>query len=227
MSQVFRAAFAARLVEVLSTPDRTWSIEGDGRLISSDDMAVTVTDDNTPMHADVQLLLKRHQPDAPVIHDCLSGFGETEEAAARVAALIFHESTWATFREWETQRGEFANHYPGDRFGAEGWHEIVSGVVSYGVTTGSFEDLQQWLVDRAPLAGISSAIAAELEPLRVHGVKLLVGGYGDNRTAEIRIDGVPSAAASAILRDLDWKTPPDFALARCYGLFIPTEPPPD
>lgn len=222
----FNSAFADRLTQLLTTPEQAWSIDEDGVLVGPGSMAIKLTNpDDSPFHTDVELYLNVNRPDAPVIHDCVAGFGDTAEAAAGIASVIFHESTWATFREWQTQRGEFADHYDGGQLGAAGWHEIVSGIISYGVTTASYGDLERWLLDGSPMAGMSSVIASELESGRVHGIKLVVGGFGDNRTAEIRIDGVPSAAASVMLRDLDWKTPTEFAIARCYGLFLPTEPP--
>jgi hypothetical protein len=226
MTPEFRTALVARLIAVLSTSDRPWRELSDGRIDGPGSLSLTLDDtEHSPNHVDIGIELNRERPASPIIYDCVTGLGADATSAAQHAVEIWRQTSWATVQELMTQRGEFAEHFGhDDPMGLPGWHVMLSPIVGYGTDATVITELQNWLVDRGPIRSIAGSLAGELRRGPPHGVKIMIGGSEGSRTAEVRIDGVPSAPASAALRQLDWPTPDAFALVRCYGLFVDETP---
>ena len=101
--------------------------------------------------------------------------------------------------------------------GLPGWHSIHGPILAYG--DDSAGRLQQWCLDNPVVPFLREILSTELPPTPIHGVKFLLGAFGDESIAEVRIDSERSEAGSSALLDLRW---PKVAarVARFYVLFV-------
>lgn len=170
-------------------------------------------------HVDIGFVLNRDRPDVPVVWDCAYGGSDSPlEAAAALACSMWARTTAPTVFELMSQRGEYAAHAHGDDgLGLDGWHSIHGPILTYG--DDSAEQLQKWCLDNPIVPALRDGLAGELPPTPIHGVKFLLGAFGDGSSAEVRIDGERSEACSDALLRLRWPKTPS-RVVRFFVLFV-------
>lgn len=181
----------------------------------------TVTHDFGPGHVDIGFILNRERADAPVIWDCVAGGRTQDEAAARLACSIWAQTTAPVIMELLTQKSQHADHAHGDDgLGLAGWHSIHGPILGYGSDDATA--LQRWCLDHPVVPGLRTFLTPALSPASLHGVKFLLGAFGEESIAEVRIDGVRHDACSAALLELPWPRERK-CVARFFVLFIHNE----
>src|ERR671930_1130027 len=77
------------VAEALTRLSGEWTVDGD-LVRGPGTLAVRVAElhGSAPAHLDLGFVLNRHQPEAPVVWDCASGFGATEEEKLQCAVEI-------------------------------------------------------------------------------------------------------------------------------------------
>jgi len=174
-----------------------------------------------PGHVDLGFLLNRNREDAPVLWDCVAGRGQDLKAAAELACSIWARTTAPAILELLTQKGELADHAHGDDgCGLLGWHSIHGPILGYGRQDAT--DLQRWCLEHPLVPLLREPLAAALAPGRLHGVKFLLGAFGHESLAEVRIDGALDEASSSALLACPWPKTPT-RVVRCYVIFIHAE----
>ena len=218
MHPVARAHMAHTLAARLSGLTGTWTADGDV-VRGPGTPVVQLTDLHdgaaSPGHVDVRVALDQDRPDAPVIVDCVSGFGDTPERTAESAAHLWVETTGSALMELMTARGEFADHYSAaEPDGLPGFHVIHSPALVYGIDPAPLRD---WVPANPLLPALRTTLPGHLTaPL--NGVKLLFGGKPGEEVAEVRVNGAVAGDVSAALATMDWPRTDGSAFARVFLL---------
>lgn len=171
-----------------------------------------------PGHADIGFCVDRHGGSVPMIWDCASGGSGEPLGAARTCAQIWAKTTAPTVFELLSQQGQFADHSHGDAtLGLPGWHSIHGPVLGYGRDDAT--PLQQWCLENPPIPLIADELSRALSGDSLHAVKFLLGAFGDESIAEVRIDGERDEPCSDALLALSWPRDP-VQVARFFVLFV-------
>ncbi|MEV4063229.1 DUF6348 family protein [Nonomuraea dietziae] len=179
--------------------------------------------DDGPAHLDLGITLDAKDDSAPVLWDCTSGMGGTNEAAIKQAVEMWAMTAGATFMELTSPSGELADHIQSaDPEGLTG-HHVIHGPVAAFAMGGDFEPLTEWFVDNPMLPRLGQALVGSFDDPRINGVKILCGGDQETEIAEVRVNGEVHEEASAILLRLGWPRLPEFAYARTYLLVLPED----
>lgn len=213
----------ARLVVELSAFAHGWRDDGD-LVAGPGALAVRAveTHGGGPGHVDLCFMLNKDRQDTPVVWDCVSGGDGENAAAAKLACSIWARTTAPVVFELLNSKGEHAEHAHGDDgLGLVGWHSIHGPILGYGRSDPSA--LQAWCLDNPVVPALRNVLAPVLPSAWLHGVKFLLGAFGDTSIAEVRIDGVRDDRCSEALLALPW--PKDGQhVVRCFVLFVHPEP---
>jgi len=215
-------AVRTSLVDELSRLGGRWEDNGE-LVVGQGTVAVraAVTHDSEPGHVDLGFILNRERPDAPVIWDCVAGGPNQDKAAAQFACSIWAKTTAPVVLELLSQRGQYADHAHGDDgLGLQRWHSIHGPILGYG--RDDAKALQAWCIDNPVVPALRDALSPALPPAYLHGAKFLLGAFGDESIAEVRIDGVRHDPCSAALLRLPWPKE-GTRVVRFFVLFIHLE----
>jgi hypothetical protein len=210
------------LVVELSRIHDGWKEDGE-LVIGPGTLAVraALMHDSEPGHVDLGFILNRDRPDAPVIWDCVAGGKAQDDTAAQLACSIWAQTTAPPILELLTQQSKYAEHAHGDDgLGIAGWHSIHGPVLGYGRDDAGA--LQQWCFDHPVVPTLRDVLTPALPPTDLHGAKFLLGAFGSESIAEVRIDGVRHDACSDALLELPWPKEGK-RVARFFVLFVHTE----
>lgn len=214
---------ARRLVaESLTRLTGAWRVDGEVvRGPGHTSVVVAERHGSAPGHVDFGFLLDRRRPDLPVIWDCASGIGTTEEAALQRAVHTWTKGTAAVVLELLTGTGRLADRYRGDHpSGFAGWHVVHGPWLGWGTTPDGSRDLQQWALDRPLLPLLRAAIEPELVRGELNSLKLFFGSSPTGDTAEVRINGTERPGPSSALLEQDWPRPSGHAYMRAFCLLV-------
>jgi hypothetical protein len=103
--------------------------------------------------------------------------------------------------------------------GIAGWHTIVSDVLGYGTDVPGNQVLQTALMERPVLRETAPA----LNRPRHNGIKVYLHKTPTSTTGEVRVNGVPDAAASQALAALPWPSVTAPTTARFYAVAVHPE----
>jgi Family of unknown function (DUF6348)/Uncharacterized protein conserved in bacteria (DUF2199) len=158
------------------------------------------------------------QPGAPLFRDwTVAVTGDPADAAA-----AWVQTAGACLLELLDRRGHFATHVrPSDDDGVPGWHTIASGAIAFGLEVAENQRLQAAVLDLNVLHRIADTFAADLESSYFNGIRVHYGGEPGRMEAEIQINGVRHAAASAAMTALGLPEPTPFTTVRYYVLLLP------
>ena len=211
-------AVRSAVLDELSALGAVWR-EADGELRGPGGHSLRVAERHPggPGHADLCFDLGSGQE----VWDCVVGFGEDLEAAARMLARIWAGTSAPALLELTDRRGRFADHAHGDDgLGLARWHSIHGPILAYG--SGDPHALQRWLLEHPVVPSIADDLRGPLAPGALHAVKVFVGAL-EEPIAEVRIDGERHDLASAALMRLDWPRTPVGSVARQLVLFLHEE----
>ncbi|TGZ17329.1 hypothetical protein DV517_23020 [Streptomyces sp. S816] len=200
-----------------------WEVAGD-RVRGPGRVAVVLGHDHegSEGHVDLTFVLDTDRPERTSLPDCVSGFGPTPEAKLERAVRMWATTTGAAVLETLEQRGRHGAHFPAqDPDGFPGRHAIQGGIAGWGAGP-EHSSVQRWAADRALLPLIAPALtAAGLPRQGLIGVKLFFGTFHGKDTAEVRVNGRTSEAASVALLSADWPRPPSGgSYARTYAVLV-------
>lgn len=206
----------------------TWRVEGD-RVVGPGTSAVYIEcrhDVEHPEHLDIGFHLKRDEPESdgnPVCWDCVSGLGETLEAAFEQATEVWRRTTCPVFIELCNQNSGEAMNLIDDKELAPGWHVIHGLPVAVGRDGNANQAIANFILDAKVLAVIGPPLTLDFTRPRMNFVKVFYLSGGEP-VAEVRLNGERHDAASEVLASLHW---PDVAVAvvRCGILYIHPETP--
>lgn len=171
-----------------------------------------------PGHVDIGVCIDRPGHDTPVVCDCVSGGAGDPVGAARMCARIWAQTTAPVVFELLSREGRFADHSHGDaRLGLSSWHSIHGAVLGYGRNDAT--PLQQWCLDNPPIPMIADCLSQALSADSLHAVKFLLGAFGDESVAEVRINGARHDLCSDALLGLPWPKDPA-RVCRFFVLFV-------
>ena len=197
-----------------------WTVEDD-LVVGPGTLALRVEDEHRlgPQHLDIGFVLNRENEQAPVIWDCAVGIGLIEEKILAMAIDIWSKSTLPVILELLKRDGSEAAHFhDADPGGCPGWHVIHGPVLAYGRGSAP-ATLQSWSLQGNLLSHVGPIATKAFGRPMLNGVKLLFG-FGNERIAEVRINGMRDQDASEQLRTLNWPQSSDPAFARCFLLFV-------
>ena len=216
------AVVTSALADRLARRGGVW-IAGDSGVRGPGRLAVRVLDPpaEPPGHIDIGFVLDRDRPGAPVVWDCVTGLGDTEEVALVRAADLWAASTAPVVLELNGRRGEHADRFrPGEVGGYPGRHTVHGPVLGFGAGTGPAV-LQRWVLDRPLLPELAPYLADRVPHGQLAAIAVLFGCPATGaELAEVRVNGHLHGRASARLLDLDWPRPPGPAFARLVALLV-------
>jgi hypothetical protein len=159
-------------------------------------------------------------PGAQVLADCISGTGPMD-TAVRSMLHIWSSTSGACFLTMVDPGGSYgATRLDGaNPAGIAGWHTVVSEVLGYGTEAAATEALQTALTETPVLRETKPA----LNRARHNGLKVYLHKTPTSTTGEVRVNGVPDAAASQALANLPWPSVPAPATARFYAVAVHPE----
>jgi hypothetical protein len=214
---------AERLTELSRKP---WRVEG-SLARGPGSLAVALGEDHTGSagHLDLVFLLNVDRPDETDVADCSTGFGGTTLQKVERAVDSWIGTTASTVIELLEQQGRLAEHLPASNpEGYEGWHAIQGGITGWGVGD-DHEQVRDWAAEHPLLPALSWALGTETLP-REHlvGIKVFFGSANGQDTAEVRVNGQVSPAASRAILDLPWpRAATGASYARTFALLVHTE----
>ena len=173
-----------------------------------------------PGHFDIGFVPATGAPDAQVLADCISGTGPMA-GAVRTMLRIWTATSGACFLTMVDPGGEHgAVRLDGSSpAGIAGWHTIVSDVLGYGTDVPANQVLQTALMERPVLRETAPA----LNRPRHNGIKVYLHKTPTSTTGEVRVNGVPDAAASQALAALPWPPVTAPTTARFYAVAVHPE----
>jgi hypothetical protein len=172
-----------------------------------------------PSHFDIGFAPDVKSPGSRVIADCISGTGPLSDAVGQMLH-VWSQTSGACFLEMIDPGARHAARLDGtDPAGIPGWHTIVSDVVGYGTDLGSAEALQKALAERPVLRETSPRLPWE----RHNGIKVYLHKTPTGTTGEVRVNGVPDAAASQSLAAMPWPSVSAPSTARFYAVAVHRE----
>lgn len=172
-------------------------------------------------HLDLGYVLRLGDGEGPVVWDCASGLGRTEEQRLENGVRMWRTTTASAVVELLEQRGLHGDHYPpGAAAGAPGWHTVQGPACVFGFRNGPLSD---WVEGNHLLPAVAEHVLPRLDGRALHGVRIFFGGRAGDEVAEVRVNGEPVPAASAALRALPW--PRDQHLAWARGFLLLTRDP--
>ncbi|MFI6320177.1 DUF6348 family protein [Nonomuraea sp. NPDC050556] len=198
----------------------------DGRVRGPGQSAVVIRSidfDDGPAHLDLGISLDAKDDTAPVLWDCTTGAGATDEAAIKQAVEMWAMTAGAAFMELVHQDGEQGTHLSQDDPDGLPGHHVVHGPVGAFTFSGDIGPITTWYIDNPVLPKIRDTLAGAFDDPRINGMKILFGGDLESEMAEVRINGEVHEEASAALLRLDWPREASFTYARTYVLVLPEE----
>ncbi|WP_042387614.1 DUF6348 family protein [Streptacidiphilus melanogenes] len=167
-------------------------------------------------HLDLGYALRLGDGEGPVVWDCVSGLGRTEEQRLENGVRMWRTTTAAAVVELLERRGVHGDVFPpGAPAGVPGWYSVQGPAAVFGFRS---EPLSAWVEGNHLLPALAVEVLPHLDERVLHGVRLFFGGRANDEIAEVRVDGEPVPAASAALRALDWPRGEHLAWARCHLL---------
>ncbi|MEZ0065732.1 hypothetical protein ABIA32_001732 [Streptacidiphilus sp. MAP12-20] len=167
-------------------------------------------------HLDLGYALRLGDGEGPVVWDCVSGLGRTEEQRMENGVRMWRTTTASAVVELLEQRGLHGDVYPpGAAAGVPGWHTVQGPACVFGFRNGP---LSEWVTDHHLLPSVAEHVLPRLDGRSLHGVRFFFGGRADDEVAEVRVNGEPVPAASAALRALGWPRGEHLAWGRCFLL---------
>jgi hypothetical protein len=179
-------------------------------------------------HLDLGYVLRLGDGEGPVVWDCVSGLGRTEEQRLENGVRMWRTTTAGAVVELLERRGLHGDVFaPGAPAGVPGWFSVQGPAAVFGFRS---EPLSAWVEAHHLLPALAAEVLPRLDArgpgggLRhgphggLHGVRVFFGGRDGDEVAEVRVDGEPVPAASAALRALDWPRGEHLAWARCFLL---------
>jgi hypothetical protein len=173
-----------------------------------------------PGHFDIGFVPRMKTPGAQVLADCISGTGPMD-TAVRSMLRIWSSTSGACFLTMVdpgTDHGA-ARIDGSSPTGIGGWHLVVSDVLGYGTDDTSSQALQIALAETPVLR----ETAPVLNRPRDNGIKVYLHKTPTSTTGEVRVNGVPDAAASQALAALPWPPVTAPATARFYAVAVHPE----
>jgi hypothetical protein len=167
-------------------------------------------------HLDLGYVLRLGDGEGPVVWDCASGLGRTEEQRLENGVRMWRTTTASAVVELLDGRGLHGDVFPpGAAAGAPGWHAVQGPACVFGFRNGP---LSEWVEGNHLLPAVAEHVLPRLDGRALHGVRFFFGGRADDEVAEVRVNGEPVAAASAALQALRWPRGAHLAWARCFLL---------
>ncbi|WP_037605190.1 DUF6348 family protein [Streptacidiphilus rugosus] len=175
-------------------------------------------------HLDLGYALRLGDGEGPVVWDCVSGLGRTEEQRLENGVRMWRTTTASAVVELLEQRGLHGDVYPpeavppkppGRAVGVPGWHTVQGPACVFGFRNGP---LSEWVADHHLLPAVAGHVLPRLDGRALHGVRFFFGGRADDEVAEVRLNGEPLPAASEALRATAWPRGEHLAWARCFLL---------
>lgn len=215
------ALLRARLLEI-APAIATGSTVDHGVLVGRGGWSLMALPNHTgrPGHFDIGFVPKTKAPDAQVLADCISGTGPMETAVQNMLRIWSATSgaCFLTMVDPATDHGA-ARIDGSSPNGVDGWHLVVSDVLGYGTDTASTRTLQTALAETPVLRETAPA----LNRPRHNGIKVYLHKTPTSTTGEVRVNGVPDAAASQALAALPWPPVTAPATARFYAVAVHPE----
>jgi len=135
-----------------------------------------------------------------------------------MCARIWAQTAAPAVFEILDQQGQHADHSHGDpTLGLPGWHSIHGAILAYGKDDAT--PLQQWCLENPPIPMIADELSRSLSADSLYAVKFILGAFGDDSVAEVRINGERDDACSDALFALPWPKAPT-RVARFFALFV-------
>ncbi|SEL67411.1 DUF6348 family protein [Streptacidiphilus jiangxiensis] len=167
-------------------------------------------------HLDLGYVLRLGDGEGPVVWDCVSGLGRTEEQRLENGVRMWRTTTASAVVELLERRGLHGDVFAPDAVaGAPGWYTVQGPAAVFGFRSAP---LSEWVEAHHLLPTLAAQVLPRLDDRALHGVRLFFGGRAGDEVAEVRVDGEPVAAASAALRTLAWPRGEHLAWARCFLL---------
>jgi hypothetical protein len=167
-------------------------------------------------HLDLGYVLRLGDGEGPVVWDCVSGLGRTEEQRLENGVRMWRTTTAGAVVELLERRGLHGDVFrPGAPAGVPGWYSVQGPAAVFGFRS---EPLTAWVEGNHLLPALASEVLPYLDDRSLHGVRVFFGGRDGDEVAEVRVDGEPVPAASAALRALTWPRGEHLAWARCFVL---------
>src|SRR5262245_24654850 len=114
------------------------------------------------VHIDLGFYLNAENSESPIIFDCVTGTGETEDGAIAAAVERWATCTAPAVFELLAQNGKFAEHSHGDdELGLRGWHVIFEPIWSWGFGEAA-DRLTTWTVGNPLLPQLAATLAPSL-----------------------------------------------------------------
>jgi hypothetical protein len=194
----------------------TGSRVDDGILVGRGGWSLTALPNHTgrPGHFDIGFVPRTG---APVLADCISGTGPME-TAVRSMLHIWSSTSGACFLSMVDPAGSYgATRLDGTNpSGVAGWHTVVSDVLSYGTDPAALRTA----LTRRPVLRETAPV---LNRPSHNGIKVYLHRTPTSTTGEVRVNGVPDAAASQALAALPWPSVTAPATARFYAVAVHPE----
>lgn len=167
-------------------------------------------------HLDLGYVLRLGEGEGPVVWDCVSGLGRTEEQRLENGVRMWRTTTAGAVVELLERRGVHGDVFaPGTLPGVPDWHSVQGPAAVFGFRS---EPLSAWVEGHHLLPALADEVLPRLDARALHGVRVFFGGRAGDEVAEVRVDGEPVPAASAALRTLGWPRGEHLAWARCFLL---------
>jgi hypothetical protein len=176
-------------------------------------------------HADICFSLNPERSETQ-INDCATGWGESQEQAAGLAADAWVQVTAPpVFSLLHCSLVHGAEWFPnGDTFGLPGWN-VFAGPFGLRGDPEEHQRLEDHLRQHPVLPALAQPILSGFQRIYLNYVKLYRGYSGSEWFADGFVNGVRDQALTDRLLELPWPKIARFASATIFGVAYPALPP--